>query len=278
MRVRFTNWAQAKAADVFFMKLEGARVKHSLLAPGEAATKLTAGAPPQRRRKAFAGIDVALAPRQPAVAEGAGAEGAGAGGAGAAGAGAYRAHPGEAVCSQDDAHELRIKFCNNDNSHVCDVFWVDYDGHDVHRKRLEPGESYMEASFVTHPWRVRDCATGEELRVGVGAETLASAQCFSVVWNSSSHAPGVSFMARNQISKNLDSGALAAAQQEPAGEGPGIGVEGSLTSASLSLLSSGDKKMYQRLHRRELRDAQRDPVKGSSADVTVVILPRLMMA
>ena len=67
------------------------------------------------------------------------------------------------MCSQDDAHELRIKFCNNDNSHVCDVFWVDYDGRDVHRKRLEPGESYMEASFVSHPWRVRDCATGEAL-------------------------------------------------------------------------------------------------------------------
>ena len=111
----------------------------------------------------------------------------------------------------------------------------------------------------------------------VGGEAARSAQCFSVVWNSAAHAPGVSFMARNRLSKNLDSGATLRAEPA-AGEGPGIGETGSLTKASLNLLAAGDRKTYQRLHRRELQDAQKDPVKGSSADLTVVILPRLMMA
>ena len=114
--------------------------------------------------------------------------------------------------------------------------------------------------------------------MSVGADALRSAQCFSVVWNSAAHAPGVSFMARNRLSKNLDSGATLRAEPALGAEGPGIGEGGSLTAASLSLLASGDRRTYQRLHRRELRDAQKDPVKGSSADLTVVILPRLMMA
>ncbi|CAM9275422.1 unnamed protein product [Ectocarpus sp. 6 AP-2014] len=47
-----------------------------------------------------------------------------------------------------------IWFCNNHESAVMKVSWIDYDGRRVPRRSLAPGACYFERSFATHPWMI----------------------------------------------------------------------------------------------------------------------------
>ena len=87
-------------------------------------------------------------------------------------------------CSDADDIAVVIRFCNSDRSHAMETYWVDYDGQLVVRRVLGPGESYLESSWATHPWVVRDRVTDEALLVVVGSDAASLPQFYSAVWNS----------------------------------------------------------------------------------------------
>ena len=62
------------------------------------------------------------------------------------------------VASRDDDVATTVKF-SNVSAIVIQIFWIDYDGRPLPRMRLEPGESYTEASWQSHPWYVQPCYT-----------------------------------------------------------------------------------------------------------------------
>jgi hypothetical protein len=44
-----------------------------------------------------------------------------------------------------------ILFSNNSESDI-DILWLNYDGEEVYYNTLKPGESYEQASYISHPW------------------------------------------------------------------------------------------------------------------------------
>lgn len=60
------------------------------------------------------------------------------------------------IHSVDDEVATTVKFSNVSVVPV-QVFWIDYEGRPLPRMRLEPGESYTEASWQSHPWFVQPC-------------------------------------------------------------------------------------------------------------------------
>ena len=49
----------------------------------------------------------------------------------------------------------KLKFENTKSSPVL-LFWIDYGGAPVFYKNIEPGETYEQSTFMTHPWVVTD--------------------------------------------------------------------------------------------------------------------------
>jgi hypothetical protein len=46
-----------------------------------------------------------------------------------------------------------ILFTNNSKTDI-DILWLNYDGDEVYYNTLEPGESYEQTSYFSHPWVV----------------------------------------------------------------------------------------------------------------------------
>ena len=65
-------------------------------------------------------------------------------------------------CSIDSSFENFIEFVNTTGSPV-DVYWVNFDCVEQLRFTIGPGEFVEHQTFPTHPWRVRDAATGQLL-------------------------------------------------------------------------------------------------------------------
>jgi hypothetical protein len=65
------------------------------------------------------------------------------------------------ITSKEDEKSTTIKWSN---CSICpvQVYWIDYNGRLCPRMRLEPGESYIEASWSTHPWFVQTVLTEAE--------------------------------------------------------------------------------------------------------------------
>ncbi len=63
-----------------------------------------------------------------------------------------------------------VTFRNLTNNPVR-VIWIDYEGRERRYRTLAPGESYMQPTFATHPWRLRDAKTGRTLRTIVAVGT-----------------------------------------------------------------------------------------------------------
>jgi hypothetical protein len=59
----------------------------------------------------------------------------------------------------------------NETSNPVKVLWIDYNGQEVLYRTLAPGESYVQSTYVTHPWRLRDAVAGRTLRTMVAART-----------------------------------------------------------------------------------------------------------
>ena len=49
---------------------------------------------------------------------------------------------------------------SNQSSHTVGVYWINYDCHEELYQTLAPGASYVQATFATHPWVMRDSQTG----------------------------------------------------------------------------------------------------------------------
>lgn len=59
------------------------------------------------------------------------------------------------VHSIDSRTETLLVF-SNDSSSVVDLWWIDYCGKEVYYASINPGTTYMQPSFATHPWVLRD--------------------------------------------------------------------------------------------------------------------------
>jgi hypothetical protein len=86
----------------------------------------------------------------------------GGGEAGARGAGEERSLEGRIA--------TEVRFENRTAGSVL-VYWVNYQGKEVFYRELQPGESYSQPTYVTHPWRVREKRGGNLIRSVVAGET-----------------------------------------------------------------------------------------------------------
>lgn len=59
------------------------------------------------------------------------------------------------VKSRNTGQAVSIRFSNRTSSYRM-VMWLDYDGRPVEYKALNPGDSYVQQTFVGHPWMVTD--------------------------------------------------------------------------------------------------------------------------
>lgn len=50
------------------------------------------------------------------------------------------------------------------------VVLINYEGKEVYYWSLDPGQSYVQRTYATHPWRIRDAGTGLLLRAFVPGE------------------------------------------------------------------------------------------------------------
>jgi hypothetical protein len=50
---------------------------------------------------------------------------------------------------------VSIKFFNQRNRRI-NIYWIDYQGISKFYKSLEPGEQYIQQTYMTHPWLVTD--------------------------------------------------------------------------------------------------------------------------
>ena len=56
--------------------------------------------------------------------------------------------------SQASEIETAVVFVNNMSERVA-VYWIDYEGNEIHYRDLEPGQRYSQDTYATHPWVVR---------------------------------------------------------------------------------------------------------------------------
>jgi len=66
-------------------------------------------------------------------------------------------------CSTDWSKTTNFKLYNNHNDYV-DVMWMDYQCNEQKYMTLSPGASYVQSTFVTHPWRIRESRSGKLLK------------------------------------------------------------------------------------------------------------------
>ncbi|MBP6730949.1 MAG: hypothetical protein KA149_02755 [Chitinophagales bacterium] len=66
------------------------------------------------------------------------------------------------VMSINSLNAIEITFTNNTKNNLS-FFWIDYSAEEKFYKELEPGQSWVCPTFLTHPWMVRkadnSCAT-----------------------------------------------------------------------------------------------------------------------
>lgn len=53
----------------------------------------------------------------------------------------------------------------NGTERMVGVFWMDYNGYQVHYRTLRPGIGMEVDTYLTHPWIFRDMTTGERMHV-----------------------------------------------------------------------------------------------------------------
>jgi hypothetical protein len=70
-----------------------------------------------------------------------------------------------------------IKFINTTKDPV-EVDWIDYSGNRQLYNRLAPSASYLQETYLTHPWVIKDLTTGQDIvgflpGVGEGVAAIA---------------------------------------------------------------------------------------------------------
>lgn len=57
------------------------------------------------------------------------------------------------LVSIESEHLATITFTNKSETEV-EILWLNYDGEEVYYNTLQPGESYEQTSYFSHPWVV----------------------------------------------------------------------------------------------------------------------------
>ena len=88
----------------------------------------------------------------------------GSSGIGSSGASGTSGQPAPTVqpsgaCSQNSSQAVNLPFRNAFTDRSVRLFWVDYGCNEVGYDVLAPGQTRVQQTFVTHPWRVRDAST-----------------------------------------------------------------------------------------------------------------------
>jgi hypothetical protein len=74
------------------------------------------------------------------------------------------------VCSTGSDVAVNLTFVNNSDQTV-DVYWIDYNCEQQLYGTLEPGGSYLQGTYATHPWVFVDAKTEETLKTFVAGST-----------------------------------------------------------------------------------------------------------
>jgi len=61
-----------------------------------------------------------------------------------------------AVCSIASNDALNVTFTNKTTTKTVSTWWVGFDCKEMVYNTLAPGQSYQQATFVNHAWRVRE--------------------------------------------------------------------------------------------------------------------------
>jgi hypothetical protein len=72
----------------------------------------------------------------------------------------------EYLCSSNSDYAVEITFKNTHTNPV-DIIWQSFQGEDTFYRSLSPGESYLQPSYATHPWKIVDQETKEVLKIFV---------------------------------------------------------------------------------------------------------------
>jgi hypothetical protein len=67
-----------------------------------------------------------------------------------------------------------IRFCNK-SGRDARALWVDFDGNEVAYSVVEPGATRLYRTYATHPWIVREAATGARMLVSGAAAVVGTA-------------------------------------------------------------------------------------------------------
>ena len=76
---------------------------------------------------------------------------------------------------REGSHSVAVTFENN-LPFAVDLFWIDYDGGEERYATLEPGDRHVQSTFETHPWRVRQQLSGDEIALYI-ADAATSQVC-----------------------------------------------------------------------------------------------------
>ncbi|MBR8657470.1 hypothetical protein KDH83_29565 [Achromobacter sp. Marseille-Q0513] len=60
---------------------------------------------------------------------------------------------GKTLRSHDAARPTQIEFINH-GKEIKTIYWLNYEGRRVYYTRLQPGDSYIQKTYVSHPWVV----------------------------------------------------------------------------------------------------------------------------
>ncbi len=85
------------------------------------------------------------------------------------------------VCSTTGEPVL-VELVNNCSDDAVDLYWVNYQCKEIFYHQLAIGETYIQSTYTTHPWRVRAHATHKLVKeVGVSGPTVPEAGTRAVV-------------------------------------------------------------------------------------------------
>ena len=73
----------------------------------------------------------------------------------------------------------RIDFVNHLNTAV-DVYWIDYSGNRVFYNTLAADSSYIQGTFITHPWLIALAGSGDTTAQGTGTLITAFASAVTI--------------------------------------------------------------------------------------------------
>jgi len=78
-----------------------------------------------------------------------------------------REGPAQEVRSLSGDVATEITFENRSQRTIV-VYWIDYSGKEILYRRLVPGQSYDQPTYVSHPWRIREEGSAVEIKTVVG--------------------------------------------------------------------------------------------------------------